>query len=113
VHKPFRTTLSWTVPLVFVLFYAFWPFLDLPQPYYAPQLRAILWSKPQGVMTQGWYGRVLMVGVISMVLGTLAAWGISRRTHPSWSRFGPWLAAAGALAAMIITALYEIRRWML
>ena len=111
--KPFRTALSWTIPTLFVLFYALWMKLHLPQPYYAPRLREILWDRPAGIITQGWYGRVLMVCITSIVLGTVAAWGISRLKNAGWVRFGPWLAAAAALLAMIVTAAHEIGRWML
>jgi len=113
VSNPFRKALSWTIPTLFVLFYALWMKLHLPQPYYAPKLRQILWNRPSGVITQAWYGRVLTAEIASIVLGTLAAWAISRLPHASWQRFGPWIAAAAALLAMIVTAAHEIGRWML
>ncbi len=112
MSKPFRAAQSWTIPTLFALLYVLWMKLHLPQPYYAPRLRQILWDRPQGIITQGWYGRVLVVAVVSIVLGTVIAWGISRLKSAAWVRLGPWLAAAAAIVAMVVSASHEIGRWM-
>lgn len=113
MSKPFRAALSWTVPTLFALFYVVWMKLHLPQPLYAPKLRQIVWSKPPDVITQGWYGRMVVAGILSVVLGIIAAWIISRLSQSSFQRFGPWIAAAAAVLAMVISAVHEIGRWML
>ena len=101
------------IPTVFVLCYAFWPQLGLRGPYYAPALRQITWDRPAGVVVQGWYGRLLMAAAAAIVLGTVAAWALSRLSKQSWTRYGPWVAVTAAVLAMIVTAVHEIRRWML
>ncbi len=110
--QSFRTILGWTIPTVFVLIYAVGPRFGMPQPYYAPKLRQILWDRPEDVLTQGWYGRLLVSVLGAIILGTLAAW-LARRLPQSWLRYGPWVTAAAAVLAMVLTAAHEIGRWML
>lgn len=113
MSKPFRTTLGWMIPTVFVLCYAFWPALGLPRPCYAPALRQITWDRPPDIVTQAWYGRLLMACAAAIVLGTIGTWALSRLPKQSWTRYGPWVAVAATVLAMIVTAVHEIRRWML
>ena len=107
-----RRASTWLIPLVFAILYALWPILGLPRPYYAPEGRDLFWSKPSGVLVMGWYGRLLMAGVAAIVLGSPLAWWLNRRPKP-WHRFGPWLAAVGVVMGLVITAVYEIARWVL
>ncbi len=112
MSKSFRTVVCWTIPTVFMLIYALGPKFGMPQPYYAPMLRQILWDRPEGVLTQGWYGRLLVSLLGSIVLGTLAAWAVSR-LPPAWLRYAPWVTAAATVVAMILIAAHEIGRWMI
>ena len=103
---------TWTIPLVFAVLYALWPVLGLPRPYYAPETREIFWSRPDGVVLMGWYGRFMMAALVSLPVGGLLA-RLARRCPESWQKRGPWIAAAGIAGAMVLTAGYEVVRWML
>lgn len=102
---------TWTIPLLFAFFYAFWPALGLPSFYYAPELRQIFWTKPDDVLTMGWYGRFFMAAVASAPLGLIIAW-FARKLPAAINRSGPWIAVVGTSIAMTLTAIHEINKWM-
>ncbi|UCD29757.1 MAG: hypothetical protein JSV03_04545 [Planctomycetota bacterium] len=112
MKRNYLQAVTWTIPLTFVLFYALWPLLGLPRFYYAPQTREIFWHKIEGIVLTGWYGRLAMAGLTGVVLGALLALAVMP-LPASRQKTGPWIAVAAVLAAMIITAIQEIRHWML
>jgi len=102
---------TWTIPLIFSVLYALWPILRLPRFYYAPETREIFWHKVEGMLLMGWYGRAVLACVAGVILGLLLAL-LVKRLPARWQARGPWIGGVGVVAAMALTAVWEIYRWM-